>query len=62
MKTWIKISCLILALALAGCAAGQPYRETPGTAGQEGWNPLWPTEPSAESTNWGLWLDTQGGG
>ncbi len=63
MKTWLKISCLTLALALAGCAASQPSLGNVKTPEEQLWvNPLTPQEPSAEPTNWGILMDLQGGG
>ncbi len=62
MKNWLIISCLIFVLALAGCGAGQPSRENVVTSPGPEWNTLIPQEPSAEPTNWGLWMDQQGGG
>jgi hypothetical protein len=60
MRLWLEISCLAVALALAGCMATQPYQQI-DAFDQKRWDNMMVPEPSAESTNWGLWLDMQGG-
>ncbi len=60
MRIWIEIGCLTLTLALAGCMATQPYQQI-DAFDQKRWDNMMVPEPSGESTNWGLWMDMQGG-
>lgn len=62
MKAWLQITCLTLALAGAGCGSNQPFLEKVDTLDKERWKSMMVDEPSAQSTNWSLWVTMQGGG
>jgi hypothetical protein len=62
MKIWIASILLTLALTLAGCGANQSYLEKVDTFDRQRWDSMMIHEPSAESTNWGIWTSMQGGG
>jgi hypothetical protein len=66
-RTLSVIIALGLALNLASCAQKappQPETATPGGAYQQEQKMLWSTDPqgSGESTDWGLYMDEEGGG
>ena len=60
MKIWFKISCLAVALVLAGCVAPEPYQKI-NDFDQKKWNSIMVPEPSGQDTNMQIWADMQGG-
>jgi hypothetical protein len=64
-KAWLRsgLAALALVLAVGGCAAPSGgYTEGYSNSWQSEQMGIVPTEPSAESTNLSLWVDSQGGG
>lgn len=62
MKIWLQIACLTLALAAAGCGSSQRIAESYSAYDRQRWNKVMVDEPSAESTNMGIWVSMNGGG
>ena len=62
MKIWLQITFLTLALTGAGCGSSQAVLENYSAFDQRRWNEVMVNEPSAESTNMGIWVSMNGGG
>ncbi len=61
LKIWLSISCLAVALAVAGCAANQTLQRV-DTLDQQTWDTISVSQPSGENTDMQLWVNMRGGG